>query len=64
MLDGRPPVGGLPASQFITPLAVAVLVLLSLGGIALMLSPHDASLSGLDRDRPEPVRVPLFERQD
>ncbi|MFB8237048.1 MHYT domain-containing protein [Kitasatospora purpeofusca] len=63
VLDGRTPVGGLPASQFITPLAVAVLVLLSLGGIALMLSPHDASLSGLDRDRPEPVRVPLFERQ-
>ncbi|GAA1393902.1 MHYT domain-containing protein [Kitasatospora putterlickiae] len=64
VLDGSAPAGGLPASQFITPLAVAILVLLALGGIALMLSPQDASLSGrAAAPRPEPVRVPLFERR-
>ncbi|MEV6974029.1 MHYT domain-containing protein [Kitasatospora sp. NPDC093806] len=62
VLDGRSPVGGLPASQFITPLAVAVLVLLALGGIALMLSPQDSSLSGRAGAQPERIPVKLFDR--
>lgn len=62
-LDGRVPPAGLTASQFITPLAVALLVLLALGGIALMLSPQDSSLSGRPATPPEPIQVRLFERR-
>ncbi|WP_082015539.1 MHYT domain-containing protein [Streptacidiphilus jiangxiensis] len=53
-LDGRAVTGGLPASQFILPLAVGVAVFLTAGAIIVTMSPTEtARASG-----PEPELIP------
>ncbi|MFJ4675843.1 MULTISPECIES: MHYT domain-containing protein [unclassified Kitasatospora] len=57
-LDGRPIGDGTPASQFVLPLAVGIMVVLAVAGIAIALSPQDPE----DGRTPavEPIRVDLF----
>ncbi len=57
-LDGRPAGDGTPASQFALPLAVGIMVVLAVAGIAIALSPQDPE----DGSGPvvEPIRVDLF----
>ncbi|GLW74809.1 membrane protein [Kitasatospora phosalacinea] len=57
-LDGRPLGGGTPASQFALPLAVGIMVVLAVAGIAIALSPQDPE-SG-EGPAVEPIRVDLF----
>ncbi|QKW23869.1 hypothetical protein HUT16_36455 [Kitasatospora sp. NA04385] len=57
-LDGRPLGGGTPASQFILPLAVGIMVVLAVAGIAIALSPQDPEHG--EGPAVEPIRVDLF----
>ncbi|MBD0674025.1 MHYT domain-containing protein [Streptomyces sp. CBMA156] len=57
-LDDRVPPGGLPASQFIVPLAVAIMAVISIGGFVLTLSPQEQTPAPAR----EPLRVKLFDR--
>ncbi|MFD7730379.1 MHYT domain-containing protein [Kitasatospora phosalacinea] len=57
-LDGRPLGGGTPASQFVLPLAVGIMVVLAVAGIAIALSPQDPEPG--EGPAVEPIRVDLF----
>lgn len=57
-LDGRPAGTGVPASQFILPLAVGIMVVLAVAGIAIALSPQESELDWGSKG--EPIRVDLF----
>ncbi len=57
-LDGRPLGGGTPASQFVLPLAIGIMVVLAVAGIAVALSPQGPE-SG-EGSAVEPIRVDLF----
>ncbi|MFJ5234411.1 MHYT domain-containing protein [Kitasatospora sp. NPDC088391] len=57
-LDGRPAGTGVVASQFVLPLAVGIVVVLTVAGIAIAISPQDPEPGS--RPAPEPIRVDLF----
>ncbi|MEU5388032.1 MHYT domain-containing protein [Kitasatospora cineracea] len=57
-LDGRPAGDGTPASQFALPLAVGIMVVLAVAGIAIALSPQDPEAGS--GPAAEPIRVDLF----
>ncbi|MFE6505291.1 MHYT domain-containing protein [Kitasatospora sp. NPDC057738] len=57
-LDERFRADGLPASQFVVPLAVAITAVIAIGGFVLTLSPPEP----VDTPAREPLRVKLFDR--
>ncbi|MEU1289513.1 hypothetical protein [Kitasatospora sp. NPDC005856] len=58
-LDDRLRADGLPASQFVVPLAVAIMAVIAIGGFVLTLSPQEPA----DTPAREPLRVKLFDRR-
>ena len=58
-LDTRIVPGGVPAGQFILPVAIGIIVFLTIGAIVVGMSPED-TLPGRDPEPEERIDIPLF----